>query len=199
MKTTLKVYGVWEYVINRLPEPKDVAVERSLANAQSKQWKKDKKKNVQELHLIQQGKDLTVFQKIMTTSSRKIVWETLETSYKGMDKFNIVKLKNTRKDFESLQMKEMKDINSFMNLVLTIVNQLRICGANIEDQTVVEKVLRSLSTKLDVVVATTEEAKDLTMLTIGELMGSLLFHEVMIDKNKHCTLEIAFKSQVSIS
>jgi len=47
-----------------------------------------------------------VFQKIMIMSSAKT---------KGMEKVNIVKLQNTRRDFESMQMKETEDINSFIN------------------------------------------------------------------------------------
>ena len=72
------------------------------------------------------------------------------TSYQGMAKVNIVKLQNTRRDFESLQMKEIEDIDSFMNRVMSIVNQLKIYGEDVQDRTVIEKVLRSLSTKFDV-------------------------------------------------
>ena len=63
----------------------------------------------------------------------------------------------------------------------------------------IEKVLRSLSTRFDVVVVVMEEAKDLEKLIVDELMGSLLSHEARIDRNKDSTLEIAFKIQVYIS
>ena len=56
-----------------------------------------------------------------------------------------------------------------------------------------------MSTKFDVVVAAIEEAKDLEKLIVDELMGSLLSHEVRIDRNKDSTLETAFKIQVYIS
>ena len=130
----------------------------------------------------------------MITFSAKVAWNTLATNYIGMAKVNIVKLQNTRRDFESLQMKEREDIDSFMNRVITVVNQLKIYGDDIKDQKVVEKVLRSLSTKFDVVVATIEEAKDLASLTVDEIMGSLLLHEARIDRNKDSTLETTFKS-----
>eukprot|EP00253_Pinus_taeda_P010915 PITA_10915 len=113
-----------------------------------------------------------MFQKIMITSSAKEAWDTLATGYKGMTKVNLVNLHNTRRDLESLHMKEIEDINSFVNQVMTIVNQLK---------------------------ATIEEAKDLTSLTVDELMGSLLSHEARRDINKDSTLKTAFKSQVSIS
>ena len=63
----------------------------------------------------------------------------------------------------------------------------------------IEKVLRYLSTKFDVVVTAIEEAKDLKKMKVDELMGSLLSHEARIDRNKDSTLETTFKSQVSIS
>lgn len=140
-----------------------------------------------------------MFQKIMITSSAKEAWDTLATSYQGMAKVNIVKLQNTRRDFEIPQMKEIEDIDSFMNRVMSIVNQLKIYGEDIKYRTVIEKVLRSLSTKFDVVVVAIEKAKDLEKLTIDELMGSLLSHEARIDINKDSTLETAFQSQVYIS
>ena len=95
-------------------------------------------------------------------------------------------------------MKETEDIDSFMNRIINVVNQLKIYGEEIKDQTMVEKVLKYLFTKFDVVVAAIEEAKDLASLTIDELMGSLLSHEATIDINKDSTLEATFKSQVSI-
>ena len=67
-------------------------------------------------------------------------------------------------------------MDSFMNRVIIVVNQLNIYGEEIKDQIVVENVLRSLSTKFYVVVAVIEELKYLASLTVDELMGSLLFH-----------------------
>ena len=106
----------------------------------------------------------------MITSSTKEAWETLATSYQGMAKVNIVKLQNTKRDFESLQMKETEDIDSFMNWVMSIINQLKIQGEYIKDRTLIEKVLRYFSTNFDVVVVAIEEAKDLETLTVDDLM-----------------------------
>ena len=46
-----------------------------------------------------------------------------------------------------------------MNRVMLVVNQLKSYVEEIKDRTVIEKVLRSLSTKFDVVVAAIEESK----------------------------------------
>ena len=86
-----------------------------------------------------------------------------------------------------------------MNWVISIVNQLRIYGEEIEDQRIVEKVLRSLPCKFNSVVAAIKEAKDLSTLLVDELMGSLISLETRIDRNKDSSIETAFKSQVFIS
>jgi len=106
-------------------------------------------------------------------SSAKVTWDTLATNYTSKSKVNIVKLQNTRRDFEGLQMKEIENIDSFINRVITVVNQLKIYGEKIKDETVVEKVLRSLSAKFDVMVVPIEKAKDLASLIVDEFMGSL--------------------------
>ena len=91
-----------EYVQFSFSKSKDEAKEQALTNAESEEWKKDKKNNAQMLKLIKQGVDQEVFQKIMIMSLANEAWDTLATSYKGMAKINIVKFHNTRRDFESL-------------------------------------------------------------------------------------------------
>ncbi len=58
--------------------------------------------DAQALQLIKQGVDRVAFQKIMITFSAKGAWDILAKIYKGMTKVNIVRLQNTRIDFESL-------------------------------------------------------------------------------------------------
>eukprot|EP00253_Pinus_taeda_P010889 PITA_10889 len=140
------------------------------------------------------GKDYDVWAiKMATTLQAHDVWDYVQLGFpEPKDEVAKHALNNAERE----QWKKDKKKNA---QVINFVNQLNIYGEEIKDQTVVEKVLRSLSTKFDVVVAATEEAKDLAPLTIDELMGSLLSHEVRTDRNKDSTLETAFKSQVSIS
>ena len=56
---------------------------------------------------------------------------------------------------------------------MATVSQMRTYGEKILDETIVSKVLRSLTLKFDHDVAVIEEAKDLSILSIDELMGSL--------------------------
>lgn len=60
---------------------------------------------------------------------------------------------------------------------MDIVNEIRSYGEDLKDQKNVEKILRSFPAKVDGVVVAIEESKDLTQLSVNELMGSLQSHE----------------------
>lgn len=80
-----------------------------------------------------------------------------------------------------------------MTQVMNVVNRLRTHGGDITNQKVVEKVLRSLLVKFDVVVVTIKELKNLTQFSIEALMKSLLSHETWINIDDG-SLENYFKS-----
>ena len=60
---------------------------------------------------------------------------------------------------------------------------MRNCGEDMPDVKIVEKILRSLTDKFNIVVCSIEESKDIDQLTVDELQASLLVHEQkVIDK-----------------
>ena len=56
-----------------------------------------------------------------------------------------------------------------------------------EDVTIVEKILRSLTPKFDYVVCSIEESKDIDAFSLDELQSSLLVHEQKM--NQSTTIE----------
>ena len=63
----------------------------------------------------------------------------------------------------------------------------------------VEKVLKTLPKKFEAIVASIEECKGLSQLSIEGLLESLLSHESRINMNNDSDLQNAFKYEVSIS
>ena len=82
-------------------------------------------------------------------------------------------LQTVRAEFEVAHMKDGETIFDYFSQLLVIVNHLKSNGRRIEDVHVVEKILRSLANKFDHVMVVIEESKNLEILSIDELMGSL--------------------------
>ncbi|XP_059075397.1 uncharacterized protein LOC131875327 [Cryptomeria japonica] len=141
--------------------------------------------------------DESIFPKVLAATRSKKAWETLETTYQGNTKVKVAKLQSLRRNFENLQMKESESVNQFMNQVLNVVNQIRSNGEELRDQKVIEKILRSLPSKFDSIVVAIEESKDLSQLSVDELMGSLLTHESRLNRNNNASFENAFREQGS--
>ena len=87
---------------------------------------------------------------------RKHAWDTLQNSYQGTSKVKLVILQMLRRDFENLQMSNSETINDFVTCALSIVNQIKSHGDNLDDQKVVENVLRSLRIRFEPIVVAIE-------------------------------------------
>ena len=136
---------------------------------------------------------------IAEATSSKQAWETLYTIFKGVDCVKRVHLQTLRAEFETAHMKEGETISDYFSRLLVIVNNLKRNGEKIEDIRVIEKVLRSLTTKFEHVIVAIEESKDLEKLSIEELMGSLQVHEQRTQKNVGSMLEHALESKLTLN
>ncbi|XP_076912615.1 uncharacterized protein LOC143570979 [Bidens hawaiensis] len=112
--------------------------------------------------------------------------------FQGDTQVKAVKLQGLRRDFENLVMKETELVGEYFSRVMTIVSQKRAYGEVVADQTIVEKIPRSLSPKFDYVVPSIEVSLDLSTLSPIKLIGSLQSQEERI--NSRSTPEKGEKS-----
>ncbi|KAK9743250.1 hypothetical protein RND81_03G226700 [Saponaria officinalis] len=90
-------------------------------------------------------------------------------------------------------MGENEDIKIYTSRVLEIVNQMKICGEDISDTRIVQKILATSTKKFDMIVTVIEESRDLSKLTVTELVGSLLAHDQKF-KNQESSSDDGFQS-----
>ena len=75
----------------------------------------------------------------------------------------------------------MKDFESFVEMFsrfIVVVNELESLGKTYIEVEKVMKILRSLPKKWETKVMAIQEAKDLTKLSLEELIGSLMTYEI---------------------
>ncbi|KAK2442743.1 putative mitochondrial protein [Trifolium repens] len=151
------------------------------ANANEEQrttFKEAKKKDNKGLFLIHQCVDSKVFEKIADAETSKVAWDILQKSYGGDAKVKKVKLQALKRQYELMQMKGDEKISDYFTRLVTLTNQMKNCGSNLEEQETVEKVLRTLTSKFDHIVVTIEETKDLSEVKLEDLQSTLEAHEM---------------------
>ena len=112
------------------------------------------------LFLIQQVMEESIFPLVVATTRSKHAWDTLQNSYQGTSKVKLVRLQMLRRDFEILQMSNSKTINDFF----TCANQIKSHGDTLDDQKLVENILRSLPIRFDRIAVAIEESKYLSQV-----------------------------------
>ncbi|XP_042032258.1 uncharacterized protein LOC121778946 [Salvia splendens] len=154
-----------------------------MTNNQKNALRDARKRDKKALFNIYQGIDETMFEK---------------NSFTGVDKAIRVRLQILRGEFESLAISETESISDYFTKILVIVNQMKRQGEIIEDVRVIEKILRSLTSKFEHAVAAIEESKDLNTMSIDQLQSSLEVHEQRMKKKTTLSLEHMLQAKMSI-
>ena len=107
----------------------------------------------------------------------------MRKKYQGTARVKRAQLQALRRDFETLQMKEGESVMSYCARTMETSNKMRFHGEKINDVTIVEKILHSLTPKYDYVICSIEESKDIDVLSLDELRSTLLVHEQKMNQN----------------
>ncbi|XP_058181359.1 uncharacterized protein LOC131299801 [Rhododendron vialii] len=197
MKVLLGYQDLWDLVENEFEQPASKEDEERLTEGQKVLLKQMRNKDKKALFQIYQAIDESSFEKISSATTSKEAWDILQNANRGIDKTIRMRLQVLRGEFESLEMKDNETIAEYFTRTMVIVNQIRRYGGNLENVCVVEKILRSLNGKFEYVVPAIEESKDISTVTIDQLMTTLEVHEQRLNKKASSSLEQALQSKLS--
>ncbi|XP_059627118.1 uncharacterized protein LOC132269915 [Cornus florida] len=105
----------------------------------------------------------------------------MKKKYQGNARVKRAHLQALRTDFEALHMKPGEFLSNYFSRMMAIANKMRIHGEKMEDITIIEKILLSMTSKFNYVICSIEESSDIDALSIDELQSSLLVHEQRIN------------------
>jgi len=154
MRALFASQDLWELVEYGFEEPTNEEEFNGLTQAEKELLKSNKKKDSKALVFLYQAVHESVFPRIAAAKTSREAWKTLKTTYQGMERVKTSKLQLLRKDFENLCMKESDNIDSFFTHAIGLVTQMRSHGKALEERRIMEKLLRCLPSKFDVIVTT---------------------------------------------
>lgn len=81
-------------------------------------------------------------------------------------------------------MGEDEKITGYVSKVQNIVHLMKDCSETLIDKMIIEKVMRTLTSHFDHVIATIQESKNIETLKVEDLVGSLEAHKLRIIERK---------------
>ncbi|XP_038693789.1 uncharacterized protein LOC119991516 [Tripterygium wilfordii] len=154
--------------------------DRAKKEIEQDKAKKEIEKDNIALLVIQMTITEVIFLRISNAICAKQAWDILNTKYQGHSRVRVKKLYSLRRELINLLMKESELIKDYYTRVMDVVNHLRICGKEMPDKRVIEKILISLTSKYNNIVTTMEETKDLDNMIVNDLIGSLEALEIHV-------------------
>ncbi|CAM8901679.1 unnamed protein product [Rhodiola kirilowii] len=206
MKAFLKSQdeSVWEAVENEWTHPMTVDKAAKPVPLAKAKWNEEQKNaraaNSKAMNVIFSGVDGKNFKMISTCEIAKKAWDILRTAHEGTSKVNISRIKMVTSKFESLRMQEDETIADFNTRVLDISNESFALGEPMTEETLVRKVLRSLTKRFAMKALAFMEAHDVKTMRLDELMGSLQTHEMDMNEEEQLIKVniVGLKAEVSV-
>ncbi|CAL5429679.1 unnamed protein product [Camellia sinensis] len=196
MENFLRSKEYWPLVETSIPEPASGAV---MTDTQKTELAAQKLKDLKAKNYLLQAIDHAILETILEKDTSKQIWDSLKKKYQGTTKVKRAQLQALRKEFEILHTKKEESVSDYFSRTMVIASKMRIHGDKMEDVTVVEKILRSMTTKFDYVFCSIEESNKIDELLIDELRSSLLVHEQRVNRttSEEQALKISTNDEIS--
>ena len=122
------------------------------------------------------------YDKIISCDSAKEIWDRLQVLHEGTDQVKETKISMLVHQYEMFKMLEHENIDEMTTRFMHIINQLKALGIRYTNAEMVRKILRSLSKAWRPKVTAIQEAKDLNVLSLDALIGSLTTHKIELNE-----------------
>jgi hypothetical protein len=181
MENLLRSIDYWSLIESGIPASTTGAEHTEV---QQKHMEELRLKDLKVKNYLFQSIDRTIMETILDRDPAKGIWDSMRQKYQGSTKVKRAQLQALRREFELLGMKDGESVDEYFRRTLTIANKMKTHGERMEQIVIIEKILRSMTTKFDYVVCSIEESNNLAEMTIDELQSSLLVHEQRMKGHK---------------
>ena len=121
------------------------------------------------------------YYRVSVCENSKEVWDKLQVTNEGTCLVKESKISMLTLDYDLFKMKPEESIKEMSDRFTDVINGLKAFRTTYPIKEMVMKLLISLPKSWEAKVTTREESKDLNNLSLDELIGSLLTHEMKIN------------------
>ncbi|GKA20698.1 zf-CCHC domain-containing protein [Tanacetum coccineum] len=123
------------------------------------------------------------YERIFMCNTAKEIWKTLLITHQGNSQVKDNKIDLLVQQYEQFVISEDESIDSAFARFNIIITSLKALDEGYSSKNYVRKFLRALHPKWRAKVMAIEESKDLTSLSLDELIGNLKVHEMIIKED----------------
>uniref|UniRef100_A0A2N9G6L8 CCHC-type domain-containing protein n=1 Tax=Fagus sylvatica TaxID=28930 RepID=A0A2N9G6L8_FAGSY len=174
-------YHVWRIIANGPHIPTKTVEGATLAKLESEWNEADVRLielNCKAMSTLYCALDPIEYNRVSGCDSAKEIWDKLEVTYEGTNQVKESKMNMLVHEYELFVMKKDENISEMSTRFTNIVNSLKALGKIYTNQENVRKILRSLPKRWEAKMTAISEARDLKVLTLEELFGSLMTYEL---------------------
>ncbi|XP_074337083.1 uncharacterized protein LOC141674261 [Apium graveolens] len=170
MKSYLKAMSLWEAIESDV-EP--TLLPQNPTVAQIKKRDEEVAREAKALSCLHSAVSEEIFTTIMSCDTPKEAWTKIKEEFEGNQQTKLMQILNLKREFEMMRMKNNEGVKEYGSRLMSIVNQIKLLGGDFSSQRVVDKLLVTLPERYETKISSLEDTKDLSKLTVSELINSL--------------------------
>ncbi|GAV70020.1 UBN2 domain-containing protein, partial [Cephalotus follicularis] len=179
-------YNLWDLIVDgpNLPTSRNERGEQ-ISKPRSSYNDEDRSRvqmNAKAKHIIICVINYNEFNRVSSCVFAKKMWDKLEFTYEGTNQVKEVKISMLVHNYELFTMNENEDIKSMFIRFTNIINALQSLDKIYSNSEMVRKILRCLPRLWIPKFSAIEEAKNLNILPLEDLLGSLMTHKLTMQK-----------------
>ncbi|XP_072090534.1 uncharacterized protein [Arachis hypogaea] len=196
-------YNIWKIILNGPDVPTKQNADGEVVAKEDNEWTYEEKKkvelNAKAINLMHCAISFEEFRKVSRCKTAKEIWDKLRLTHEGTKQVRETRIDMLMKEYEMFSMKEEESIDQIFKRFSIIINNLDAMGRSYSEETLVRKILRSLTKKWKVKSTAISERNDLIKITYDELRGKLLAYETthMSQDKDDKKKSIALKSRMT--
>ncbi|GAV86660.1 zf-CCHC domain-containing protein/DUF4219 domain-containing protein/UBN2 domain-containing protein [Cephalotus follicularis] len=179
-------YNLWDLIVDGPNLPTVTLENRDVVPKPRNLYDDNDRKRVQinakAKHIIICAINSNDFNRISSCISAKKMRDRLEVTYEGTNQVKEAKISMLVHEYEMFTMNENEDIKSMFSRFTNIINALQALDKTYSNSEMVRKILRCLPRSWMPKVTAIEEAKNLNVLPLEDLLASLITHELSMQK-----------------